>query len=287
MKITFKFLLTTLLITITSSAMGRDVLMRFWAKEDYMRPIGADGKPAVETYIYYIGEYYPSAFEEEGDAIKFDTVARILVDELSQQNYKMVENTTTADYIIMVNWGQTTPEADTEEVTYEAIDPEEDFDLVLDEVSDANKRKNAHLLGAKKMYDMSNYSLKKRLLEEAIVQDRYFINLYAVSADDIRNRGANKSKLKATWECQLSVPVNKNRSTEDAFRAMAKSGSSYFGKNVRDLTFMEEGIKQGVVTIGEIRFLGDEETQTISLTEENDTQSKRSTEKKKDTQTKE
>lgn len=43
---------------------------------------------------------------------------------------------------------------------------------------------------------------------------------------------------------------------------MASTGSSYFGKNVRDITFMKEGIKQGVVTIGEIRFLDSEEEDT-------------------------
>lgn len=265
MNLKLKLFLTALILIAVSSTSAKDVLMRFWAQDDYVRPIGADGKPSLETYTYFIGDYYPGAFEEEEDAIKFDTVARILAKELAPQNYLMVTNPKEADYILMVNWGQTTPESETEEVTYQAFDEEgEDYDIVLDEVSEANKRKNAHLLGAKKMYDMSRISLKKRLLEEAIVQDRYFINIFAVSINDIRNRDKKKPKVKATWECQLSVPVNNDRSTEDAFRAMAKSGSSYFGKNVRDLTFMKEGIKQGVVTIGEIRFLGDEETQSKS-----------------------
>ncbi|MGJ8653555.1 MAG: hypothetical protein ACSHX8_09805 [Opitutaceae bacterium] len=265
MNLKFRLLLTALIVTVTSSVTGRDVLMRFWAQKDYVRPLGADGKPSAETYTYFIGDYYPGAYEKEADAIKFDTVAKILVAELGPQNYLMAENPKDADYILMVNWGQTTPEAEKEEVTYQSFDDEgEDYDIAIDEVSEANRRKNAKLLGANKMYDMSYISLKKQLLEEAIVQDRYFINIFAVSIHDIRNRDKENPKIKATWECQLSVPVNNDRSAEDAFRAMAKSGSEYFGKNVRDLTFMKEGIKKGVVTIGEIRFLGDEETDSES-----------------------
>ncbi|MEN8733508.1 MAG: hypothetical protein ABF329_01695, partial [Lentimonas sp.] len=122
----------------------------------------------------------------------------------------MTEDPRQADYILMINWGQTTPEADAEEVKYDGFGEDEDVSIVIDEVPEAKKRKNAQLLGASKLYNMSHISLKKRLLEEAIVHDRYFINIYAVSIDEIKNRdtSAKGPKVKATWECQLvSRPI--------------------------------------------------------------------------------
>ncbi len=244
--------------------------MRFWANKEYVRPIGIDGKPVLETYIFHPGAYYPSANESEEDAISFETVARILVEQLGNQNFQMTQEGINADYILIINWGQTTPEADMEDVVYEgfsSVDELASDDLIVEELSESKRRENARLLGASKMYNMSTISLKKRLLEEAIVQDRYFINIFAVSIHDIRNRNqaqpdkkGNKPKLKATWECQLSVPTDHDDPAE-AFKAMAKSGSSYFGKNVNDITFMKEGTKQGVVTIGEIRFIDDDESE--------------------------
>jgi hypothetical protein len=227
--------------------------MRFWANDSYVRPLGLDGRPSTETYIFYMGKYHPGAFETEGQAIDFDTVARILVEQLATQNYIMSADPLTADYILMINWGQTTPETDTEEVSYDGFGDDMDS-VTFDEVPEHKKRENAKLIGASKLYDMSSYSLKKRLLEEAVVQDRYFINIFAVAIEDIRLRTKEKPQVKATWECQLSVP-NAGMSEVEAFKAMAETGSSYFGKNVKDITFMKEGLKQGVVTIGEIRFL--------------------------------
>ena len=240
-----------------------EILMRFWAQEYYVRPLGLDGKPSAESYTFYIGEYHPAAYETEEEAISFDTVARILVEELKRQNYVMSEVPKDADYILMINWGQTNPESSTEEVTHIVYDEEDSDELILEEVPEHVKRKNAALLGASNIYNsMSRISLKKQLVEEAIVQDRYFINIFAASISDLKKWNAEDGKIRATWECQLSVPVD-GRDGAVAMRAMAETGSGYFGQNVRDLTSMKEGLKKGVVTIGEIEFLeteGDSES---------------------------
>ncbi|MEN8791194.1 MAG: hypothetical protein ACN4GF_09140, partial [Lentimonas sp.] len=75
------FLLPILLLSLVSNVSASEILMRFGANEDYVCPIGSDGKPSLETYIFYIGEYYPSAYETEDEAISFDSVARILVEQ--------------------------------------------------------------------------------------------------------------------------------------------------------------------------------------------------------------
>lgn len=248
-------ILSLSLCAIVSGTFASEILMRFWAQEDYVRPLGLDGKPSAESYTFYIGEYHPAADETEEEAISFETVARILVEELKKQNYVMSEVSTDSDYILMINWGQTNPESSTKEVAHIVYDEQESDELILEEVPEHVKRKNASLLGASKIYNsLSRISLKKQRVEEAVVQDRYFINIFAASILDLKKWNAEDERIQATWECQLSVPVD-DRDGAAAMRSMAETGSGYFGQNVRDLTFMKEGLKQGVVTIGEVRFL--------------------------------
>lgn len=246
-------ILTISIIGTIASAAASDVLMRFWAQDGYVRPVGIDGKPLLETYGFYIGEYYPGAFESEEKAIPFDTVARILVKELESQNYLISADPAEADYILVVTWGQTNPESETEELDFSFGDDEND--LTLDTVPENVRRQNAQLLGATKEYNRwGPISLKQQLLEEALIQDRYFINLFAVSMDHLRSRKDSGEKIRTTWECQLSVPVGDREGTA-AMRTMAVAGRSYFGKNVPNLTFVDEDLQEGVVTIGEVRFL--------------------------------
>lgn len=242
-----------------SELLAGEILMRFWAQDEYARPIGLDGRPTAETYTFYIGEYYPGANETEEEVIPFDTVARILVEELKKQNYLMSDDPQAADYILMINWGQTNPESEVEEVTSYIFDEEDVDEFTIEQVPEHVKRKNAALLGASNLYNsMSRISLKKELVEEAVVQDRYFINIFAVSIQNLMKRQSSDEKIQATWESQLSVPANK-RDGIDAMKSMASTGSGYFGQNIDDLAVIKEGLKLGVVKIGEINFL--EETE--------------------------
>jgi hypothetical protein len=261
---------TILFLSTAIPIIASDVMMRFWAEENYLRPIGNDGKPIPETYAFYVGEYYPGAFESEAEAIPFDTVARILVKELENQNYVMSPNAAEADYILIIQWGQTTPESEIEELDFSVGDEENEW--TLETVPEDVKRRNAQLLGATKEYNSwgSSISLKQQLVEEALIQDRYFINLFAVSMDHLRSRKESGEKIRISWECQLSVPVNDDEGTS-AMRRMAAAGRTYFGQNMRRLTFVEEDLQEGVVTIEDIRYLDfDEKTDTTKATLESD-----------------
>ncbi len=172
-----------------------------------------------------------------------------------------------ADYILMINWGQTTPESSVEEVTHFTIDEGEADEFTMEEVPEHVKRKNAELLGASRLYNsMSRISLKKQLVEEVIVQDRYFINIFAASMKDLAKRQSSDEKIQATWECQLSVPAGK-RDGVDAMQSMARAGSGYFGQNISDLAVLKEDLMQGVVKIGEIPLLEDTEDPSVENTD--------------------
>ena len=255
-----QFILLVLILISFSHAFASDILTRFWADKDYVRPIGLKGQPVAETYVFYSGSYYPSAYEEEGEVITFETVASTLIGELKKQNYQMTQEPRDADYILMVNWGQTNPEAETEEVTYGIYsgDKDQDYDeITVDVVPEKKQRENANLLGASKLYSMSRISLKKRQLEEAVGQDRYFINIFAISIEDLKTRTEVSDKIKPRWECQLSVPTGGINDKKAAFAAMARIGSDYFGQNISDITFIDEQSSMSVVTMGELEFLVD------------------------------
>jgi hypothetical protein len=52
---------------------------------------------------------------------------------------------------------------------------------------------------------------------------------------------------------------------------MAVAGRTYFGQDMRRLTFVEEDLQEGVVTIEDIRYLDfDEKTDTTKATLESD-----------------
>ena len=122
-------------------------------------------------------------------------------------------------------------------------------------VSEAIQRSNAQIIGTTRMYDMHKYSLARQILEQAVKEDRYFINVIAFDRHAIIERAKDEPLPEPKWTTQLSVPSSRKLADKDAFHILAKTGSSYFGENVKDLNFMREGEKRGVVKVGELEFI--------------------------------
>lgn len=231
-----------------------EVLIRAWADPGYIREVDATGQAKVESCTFYPGSYHPGAYEES--AIPFEEVATILRDHLESQNYTMAEDPAAADLLLVVNWGQTAPDEDDEDFTVDSEDGT--FDGGMGHMDPNSEREKAKLIGANKLFDMHPGLLKRRMLEEAVHQERYFINIIAYSLNDIRLRPQKDKRPEAKWITVMSVP-SKHVEPERGFTVMSETASTYFGRNLADLTFFREGEKQGIVTIGEIRFLDDEE----------------------------
>ncbi len=227
-----------------------EVLIRAWADPGYIREVDTSGQAKVESCTFYPGSYHPGAYEES--AIPFEDVATILRDHLESQNYTMAEDPAAADLLLVVNWGQTVPDEDDEGVTVDSEDGT--FDGGMGHMDANSEREKAKMIGANKLFDMHPGLLKRQMLEEAVRQERYFINIIAYSLDEIRLRPDKDRLPEAKWITVMSVP-SKHIDPERGFTALSETASNYFGRNLADLTFFREGDKQGIVTIGEIRFL--------------------------------
>tara|TARA_A100001015_G_scaffold303735_1_gene393886 strand:+ start:3793 stop:4617 length:825 start_codon:yes stop_codon:yes gene_type:complete len=248
------------LLVVSSQLPAKEILVRSWAQEGYLRPSLEDGTKLEESYVFFKGEYYPGAYLENSEkGTSFLEVSSLLEEQLESRNYRLAKHPSAADFFLVIHWGELTPEADAFENDIEAsFDDDLGYDanvFNMSGVAESAKRKNAQIIGTSSMYDMHVYSMKRQKLEEAVQIDRYFINIIAFATSEMKARGEGDSLPEPKWITQLSVPSSRQLEDAAAFDILAKTGAAYFGENVSDLDFMREGEKRGVVKIGELEFI--------------------------------
>ncbi|MGJ8639728.1 MAG: hypothetical protein ACSHYA_10070 [Opitutaceae bacterium] len=252
------FVFTSLALQAVEGPRKLNVLMRAWADDSYIRKTDSEGIPAIETCTYMKGQYYPGFHDEPENAIQFENVAEILRDQLVTQNYVMATDSRAADLLLVINWGMTEePDVD-ETVLFEDDEGNEILDFDLSGVGESTRRLNSLLIGAGGMEDLSRIHIKRRMLEEAIKQERYFINVIAYDMSELRDREKGTPIPKPQWMMLLSVPLQ-GVDADYAFGTMAETASVYFGKDLKNADFIRQDAKRAVVTIGEIEFLDDDE----------------------------
>jgi hypothetical protein len=254
------FLLSLFLYCALSSASAAEILVRSWAQDNYERSKSEDGKSLQESYVFYKGQYHPGSYLDDPEqGTSFQEVTAILKKHLAAKNYRLSSSPALADFILVVHWGELTPEGDAYKDGIDAVLDEEMSDdpnaFNMGGVSEAIQRSNAQIIGTTRMYDMHKYSLTRQLLEQAVKEDRYFINVIAFDRQAVIERAKDEPLPEPKWTTQLSVPSSRKLADKDAFHILAKTGSSYFGEKVKDLNFMREGEKRGVVKVGELEFI--------------------------------
>jgi len=76
----------------------------------YKRQIGPDGSPKTEYYAIANGQYMKGAFGDASiDDVKFPTIAGTVAQFLAKQNYHLANDMASADLLLMISWGTTTP----------------------------------------------------------------------------------------------------------------------------------------------------------------------------------
>ena len=160
-----------------------------------------------------------------------------------------------AQFILITHWGQTNSAPD--EQTFDFIDdsdPDSPFEYSSSMESEIRKRENAKIIGATSLYDMHVYSLKRQQLEEAAIDDRYFVNVVALSVDELRERPEQEVMPKPIWTLQLSLPAGRF-GPEEAFATLAQTAGRFSGENIGHIDFIREKEKTGMVRIGELEFI--------------------------------
>jgi hypothetical protein len=177
----------------------------------------------------------------------------------------MAEKNSQAEIILVVHWGQTNPASDEDDpslsIEYSSFDSETgevDSDMLMDFGSsletDRLLRTNAEIIGAMDLYDMHVYSMRRRQLEEASLLDRYFVNLVALSVEEIRNRPESKVMPEPIWTMQLSLPAGRTR-PELAFASLAETAGRFSGEELRNAFFIRDDEQKAIVRIGELEFI--------------------------------
>ena len=234
-----------------------EILVKATARDNYFRPIKSDGEYVEESYTFCKGKYYTYEYEKPEDAIQFEEVAFALKEELTKKNYVNADDPMEADCIFVVHWGQTNSRAEDDSYTEFSDDFDDSFDVlsVLDEYEAESKSKgNAKIIGATGLYKMHVYSLKRQQLEEASRHDRYFVNVVALSIDEIRKRPEGAKMPIPLWTLKLSLPAGRSK-PEEAFGTLAKTAGLYSGENLVNAGFIREKEKQGIVRIGKLEFI--------------------------------
>jgi hypothetical protein len=262
---THRLLGVALLVVSSIQVEAVDVLVRAKARADYVRPTDAEGRPIAEQYIFHEGKYYAAEYEADEEAIRFKEVAFALKKELRKRRYIMAEENSQAEIILIVHWGQTNPASDEDDpslsIEYSSFDSETgevDSDMLMDFGSsletDRLLRTNAEIIGAMDLYDMHVYSMRRRQLEEASLLDRYFVNLVALSVEEIRNRPESKVMPEPIWTMQLSLPAGRTR-PELAFASLAETAGRFSGEELRNAFFIRDDEQKAIVRIGELEFI--------------------------------
>ena len=234
-----------------------DILVKATTRDNYIRPIKSDGEFAEESYTFCKGKYYPYEYEKPEDIIRFEEVAFALKEELTKKNYVNADDPMEADCILVVHWGQTNSGPEDDYFAEFSDDSDDPFDAlsVLDEYEAENKAKeNAKIIGATGLYGMHVYSLKRQQLEEASRYDRYFVNVVAISINEIRKRPKGAKMPIPLWTLQLSLPTGRAE-PEEAFGTLAKTAGLYSGENLANADFIREKEKRGIVRIGKLEII--------------------------------
>ena len=91
-------------------------------------------------------------------------------------------------------------------------------------------------------------------MEEASRYDRYFVNVVAISINEIRKRQEGAKMPIPLWTLQLSHPTGRAE-PEEAFGTLAKTAGPYAGENLENADFIREKEKKGIVRIGKLEFI--------------------------------
>jgi hypothetical protein len=242
-----------------------NVLMRAWADDSYIRETDAEGNPAEETCAFMKGQYHAGFYDDPASEIQFEKVAEILRDQLKARNYVMAADAAAADLLLVINWGMTEePEEDDFEDEYDE-DGNQTFGFDPNPLAESSRRLNSQLIGASNIGSLSPIHLKRQMMNEAINQERYFVNVLAFSMNELRLRQKDEPMPKPEWITVLSVPLQ-GTEPDLAFATMADTASVYFGRDLKNPDFIRQGAKRGTVSLGELEFIdyveGDESTES-------------------------
>lgn len=97
------------------------------AAADYTRAKFAQGQPRLETYVFMPGRYFAGRTVDESlDRLTFRKLAESMAQELARRRYLPAKDIASADLLVVMHWGVTTPHISVDETRAQAapqLDP--------------------------------------------------------------------------------------------------------------------------------------------------------------------
>jgi hypothetical protein len=228
--------------------------------KDYVRAKLADGSYQREDYFLKNGGRFDKPSGDASiDNIAFPYIARVIVNQLGNQNYRPGTDPRTGKLIIVVFWGSTgIPDLISNHALSDVSrNPRGGPDLPLNAfenaMRDMSDSMNAGILGydwnkihaAPAKFGSPYPSEQENQIE--LQSGRYFVVLMAYDCQAF----VSHRKYKELWETRFSISTRNTNFTK-ALLVMAKDASGYFGQDSHGL----QHIPEGQVHVGEIKSLG-------------------------------
>ncbi|HEU5079125.1 MAG TPA: hypothetical protein VFT72_07920 [Opitutaceae bacterium] len=257
------------------------------ADSAYLEARSKDGKITPQSYVFFEGKFTPGfTVDPSLDKCKFETLARKLAVDLAQQSFFPAKDLKSADLLLIVHWGVTSPRrhlgpvettADlkhintvndgitgpwlqNDDMANMINDPDLAFrenlewDLTLRRVNATRDKfstdNDAIILGItddlRAEKDRPFTSTRGQMLQSMLEEDRYFV---VIMAFDAKVLGETK-KLRRVWISKLSIrSPGVNFGT--AIERMGQVGANYFGTSLKGMVVETAKVKKGHVEIGE------------------------------------
>jgi len=249
--------------------------------------------PKPQTYVFYQGKFFAGGTRDPSiDHFTFNDITHDLAPTLAQQNFLPTRNANAADLLIVVNWGTTLEDYNSEVYNPEyqfALQREQDdiqsdtatadpivspalgFDAANDRAnalsSQSAQVQNAKLLGYTpelrreewRSWTMPLMNADELTHRSDLTEERYFVILMAYDYQDILHhhaKGQAASAPKPLWEIHMNVRAVGNNFTQ-ALPAMAHVAAAYYGKGLDGLATEQTDFDATEhVTIGAARVVG-------------------------------
>lgn len=268
-----------------------------WADEAYTQRKFATNPPRVETYVFMQGRLFESATRDRSlERLDFRKIAESIAVEIARENYLPAADVQSADLLLLVHWGTTTPAVSSDElrgITTFGIPPEpqHDPDEVLEDhppddaasdffvdasekyrvyafeelgriteglAGDTRAGSNSNLLGyTAQLRRLSRMSMMSPT-EQTLRSDLHTERYFIiVKAFDLKAPRVSGAHAKPVWTLHLNMR-SPGQNFGMALARMSEVAVDFAGKTNLDVTTINTGKRQrkGVVILGPVKVIG-------------------------------
>lgn len=254
------------------------IVVSAMASRDYVRPLGGDGRPEAESYVFMEGQRMGSGTADAGQSkVNFEQIARVLAGNLAKQNYFPAREADGAQVLIRVFWGTTLIYEDPQQqLNTEALNAalaeytantmangladSGPVNMTLNEQATGRNaaasavNRNAALLGYQRSLDRlgrkATMTAEEISLRGELTEERYFVVLVAYDYQFLRQH----KKPRLLWITGLSIRSPGNNFPE-ALPALALAGAGSYGRDFDDIQRVKIGSQGGSVKMPEMEIL--------------------------------